>query len=265
MKRGRAFLAAGAAVTVAIGPAAADTLYVPPDAPLWAQAGAIALLYGHIGGGAVGLVSGTTALFTRKGEWLHRMAGNAFFISMLIMAGVGATVAPFMPQPDRVTSVAGFLTFYLVATSWMTVARPEGTAGKIETWSLFAALAICAAAAYLWVVASNSPTGTVDKQPKEALFLFGIVAPIAALGDLKVVLRRGVTGRQRIARHLWRMCTALFIAAGSLFLGQPQVFPEPLRGSLLLVGISVSPLFLMAFWLLVVRLTKRFRSEAVHA
>jgi hypothetical protein len=73
---------------------AADTLYVPPDAPLWAKAGANALLYGHIGGGAVGILSGATTLFTRKGEWLHRVTGNVFFISMLIMAGVGRPSRP---------------------------------------------------------------------------------------------------------------------------------------------------------------------------
>jgi hypothetical protein len=148
----------------------------------------------------------------------------------------------------------------------MTVARPEGAIGKFETLSLFAALAICAVTAYLWFVASNNPTGTVDGQPREALFLFAISAPIAALGDLKVVLRRGIAGRQRIARHLWRMCLALFIAIGSLLLGQPQVFPEYLRGSLLFIGLTFAPLVLMIFWLLVVRLTKRFKNEApAHA
>ena len=36
-------------------------------------------------------------------------------------------------------------------------------------------------------------------------------------------------GKHRIARHLWRMCVAMFIATGSFFMGQAKVFPEEIR------------------------------------
>ncbi len=233
------------------------TLYVDPDAPAWVRAAADAILYLHIGGGGVGLLSGATALLARKGEFLHRAAGNVFFVSMLIMSGIGAAVSPFLQ--DRVSTVAGFLTFYLVATSWATIQREEGVIGRFDVGAFFVAIGLCAAAAILALMAANSPTGTLDGQPPQAFYLFGIVAPIAAVFDLKVILRRGITGRQRIARHLWRMCVALFIAAGSLFLGQPQVFPEPLRGSPVLFVPVFAPLILMIFWLLRVRLTKWYK------
>jgi hypothetical protein len=35
-----------------------------------------------------------------------------------------------------------------------------------------------------------------------------------------------ISDRQRITRHLWRMCFGLFIATGSFFLGQQAVFPR---------------------------------------
>jgi hypothetical protein len=41
-----------------------------------------------------------------------------------------------------------------------------------------------------------------------------------------MLLRGGVVGTQRVARHLWRMCFGLFIAAGSFFLGPSN---RPLR------------------------------------
>ena len=75
-----------------------------------------------------------------------------------------------------------------------------------------------------------------------------------------MILRRGVTGAQRIARHLWRLCFALFIAAGSFFLGQPQVFPVSLRGSPLLILVSVAPLGFLLFWLVRVRLRPTAKS-----
>ncbi len=41
-----------------------------------------------------------------------------------------------------------------------------------------------------------------------------------------MLARGGVLGAKRIARHLWRMCFGLFIAAGSFFLGPSN---RPLR------------------------------------
>ena len=48
-------------------------------------------------------------------------------------------------------------------------------------------------------------------------FFVAAVLALAASGDLRI-LRAGMRrGGPRLARHLWRMCFALFIAAGSFF------------------------------------------------
>src|SRR5262249_33904546 len=47
--------------------------------------------------------------------------------------------------------------------------------------------------------------------------------------DLHLVLRGGLLGRQRIARHLWRMTFPWLIAANTLFQGQARLFPVGLR------------------------------------
>ena len=53
---------------------------------------------------------------------------------------------------------------------------------------------------------------------------------LAAAGDVRI-LRSGMPrGGPRLARHLWRMCFALFIAAGSFFSIRERVakiLPEP--------------------------------------
>ena len=71
------------------GPAFADHLEVAADAPWWMRLGADAILTLHIGGGTAGMISGTTALLSRKGGKLHRRAGAIFFVSMLVMSGIG--------------------------------------------------------------------------------------------------------------------------------------------------------------------------------
>jgi hypothetical protein len=235
-------------------------LHVPPDAPLLLRLGADALLVLHIGGGTVGLLSGAAALTVRKGGRAHRWTGNVFFLSMLAMATVGATVSPLLH--DRVSTVAGVLTLYLLATAWMAVKRRDGGVGRFEIAAFVVALGVATAGVTFILMQNASPTGMIDGQPPQAPWMFTIAATIAALSDLKVILRRGITGAPRIARHLWRVCLALFIASGSLFLGQPQVFPKALQHSGLLAVPALAPLILLIFWMLRVRLGKRFKAAA---
>jgi len=50
-------------------------------------------------------------------------------------------------------------------------------------------------------------------------FFMGSVMLLAGAGDVRMLVRGGVLGAKRIARHLWRMCFGLFIAAGSFSWG----------------------------------------------
>lgn len=244
------------------GPAWADRLQVDPGAPWWVHLGAGALLWGHIGGGAAGLLSGVVALLAAKGGRLHRAAGNVFFVSMLIMAGIGGAVAPLLH--DRISTVAGFMTFYLIATAWITARRRQGVS-PFEVAGLFiAAAGVVSTLTLLWM-AQQTPEGTLDGSPPQAFFIFSLVSTIAMLGDLKLVLRRGITGAQRIARHVWRMCFGLFVASGSLFLGQMQIFPEWLQDTPILYTTALAPLPFLIFWMLRVRLSKRYRAAATPA
>lgn len=254
----------GLAFTVALcgGPAWADRLEVAADAPLWARLGADALLYLHIGGGTLGLVTGVIALLVRKGGRVHRAAGNVFVVAMLVMAGIGGAVAPFLH--DRISTVAGFMTFYLIGTAWLTARKREGVS-RLEVVGLFVAIGgLIASLTLLWM-ASRAPEGTLDNSPPQAFYLFSLVSFIAVVSDLKVVLRRGVSGAQRIARHVWRMCFGLFVATGSLFLGQQQVFPAWLVETPVLYVAALAPLPFLIFWMFYVRLSKRYRDRAIVA
>ena len=230
-------------------------LPISPEAPLLVRAAAGALLVLHIGGGTVGLLSGAAALAVRKGGRLHRWTGNAFFVSMLVMATIGATVSPFLH--DRVSSAAGVFTLYLLATAWMTVRRRPNTVGRFEIATLVMVLGVVAAGVTFLMMMAASPDGMVDGAPPPAPYIFAVVGTLAAGLDLRMILRRGISGAQRTARHLWRMCLALFIASGSLFLGQPQVFPPPLHGSPILVVLAVAPLGFLIFWMIKVRWVRR--------
>jgi hypothetical protein len=94
-------------------------------------------------------------------------------------------------------------------------------------------------------------------------FFFGAVLLLATAGDIRMLARGGISGRPRITRHLWRMCYGLFIATGSFFLGQQQVFPAFLRDSIFLTLPALLPLPLLIYWLLRVRFGKSTANESL--
>lgn len=230
-------------------------LELPPGSPEAALIAADIVLVLHITGGSVAMISGAVALLARKGEAVHRAAGTVFFLSMLLTAAIGAVVAPFLTDGQRPNTVAGILTFYLVLTAWTAVLRQDGGIDRFAILGFFVALGAAVAGVLFALEAQASPTGTIDGSPPQAFALFMIVGGIAAATDLKVIVHGGISGAPRIARHLWRMCVGLFIAAGSFFLGQQQVFPPSVRGSLILFVPVFAPLLFLLFWLVRVRLT----------
>lgn len=213
----------------------------------------------HICGGGTGLLSGAFSMCFRKGSRPHRIAGNVFFISMLIMSSAGAYMALVRSEMNNV--FGGVLTFYLVATAWATARRREGKTGIFDWAALLVALGVGALIVSYGIEAANSPSGTKGGIPAGMYFFLGSVALLSAAGDIRMLVRGGVFGAQRIARHLWRMCFALFVASASLFLARPRLFPAFMREVGILFLLGVLPLILMIFWLIRVRFTGVYKSK----
>jgi hypothetical protein len=232
------------------------SLYVSPESSWLVRSAAEAVLIAHVSGGGLGLLSGATALLVPKGQRLHRIAGNVFFVSMLVASALGACVSPFLPQPAWGNVAMGLFVFYLVATSWVTIRRKEGSVGSFEIGAFFVALSVAAFGVMLGLLGTRSATSSPG-----GFFFFATIVALAAAGDLRMILRGGVLGAQRIARHLWRMCFALLIGAISLFLGQPQLFPASVHKSGVLFVPEVAVLGALIFWLIRVRFTNGFKHD----
>src|SRR5215831_4912262 len=214
----------------------------------------------HISGGSVGLLSGAAALISRKGSRPHKIAGNVFLISMLTASAAGAFLGFRNSEWDNV--FGGIIVFYLVATAWITARRKEGETGIVDVMGLLIALAIAALAGIYGVEAAQSPTGTKGRSAASDFVVPFAVATLAAIGDARIVLRGGLRGAQRIARHLWRMRFALFIASAAIFVARPQLFPALLSKTHVLFVLGILPLALMVFWLARVLFTNAFRGTA---
>lgn len=218
----------------------------------------------HIAGGTLGMLSGFTAAFLKKGSRQHSLAGNVFAVSMTVLSASGIYLALLKSQPTNV--VGGALTFYLVATAWVAARRKESGTDLFDWASLLVAFTLAAVELTWGVEAVISTHGMKYDYPPGPFFMMGSVAALATLGDIRMLVRGGIAGSQRIARHLWRMCFALFIASASIFLARQHLFPALLRKTGVLLLLSFLPLLLLIFWLIRVRFTRaNSRSWALGA
>lgn len=210
----------------------------------------------HISAGTIGLVSGFLSMLFRKGSGLHRAAGQVFFVSMLIMSGDGAALAVYRSQ--TVNAIMGTLTFYVVLTGWLAGRRRDGGIVGFDRVAVLVPLAVGTALYSLGVRAAGGHR--TDGFATAFFFVFGTFAFLFAASDVRMLLRGGVSGAQRIARHVWRMCFALLVATASLYPGQAKLFPKWLRATNLLLVPHVLLIGGAAWWL--VRLGSRKRVRA---
>jgi uncharacterized membrane protein len=219
------------------------------------------MLLFHICAGTLGLLAGAVAISFRKGSSRHRVSGNVFVVSMLGLSASGVYMALMKHQPGNV--LGGALTFYLVATAWRITRRRDGQTDGFDWGALLVVLTVVAVAGTFGLGAARSPTGLKYGYPAGPYAFLGSVALIAAVGDVRMLIRGGVSGAQRIARHLWRMCFGWFTASASIFLARPHLFPAFFRKTGLLYFLTVVPLLLMIFWLIRVLFKGRRNLHAV--
>jgi hypothetical protein len=217
------------------------------------------LLVFHISAGGLAMFAGAAAVSFRKGSRWHGRAGNLFVAAMLCMAAAASCLAYMKHQPNNV--FGGILTIYMVTTASATARRGDGETGILDWLGCLFALII----GVLSVIHGfQKATGRVpfDESPGFMDIFMGSVILLAGIGDLRMLVR-GISDKRRIARHLWRMCFGWFIATGSFFLGQQQVFPALLRGSPVLLVPAVLPLALLIFWLIRVRFTNAYKKMSM--
>jgi hypothetical protein len=130
----------------------------------------------------------------------------------------------------------------------MTVKPSSRQAGRFERGAA-AAMAVAAAGLIAYAIAGAANPDVLVGVPAAVPLLLAGLCLLAARLDLRVAGLGGLIGLARLRRHLWRMCFAFFFGTGSLFLGQPRVFPPGLRYSPPLILLGVAPLLIMAFWL----------------
>lgn len=188
------------------------------------------LLQTHIVAGGFAIVLGAIALLSRKGAPVHRRIGLLFVYAMLTM-GISGSVLALRESWTNANVMGGLLSAYFVTTALTTVRPVSAWSRRLDAGALMVASALALVNLALGVQALGSPRLSFNGVPFFMLFFLATVIGLAALGDVRVMRGGALRGGPRLARHLWRMCFALFIAAGSFFSIRARVariFPAPL-------------------------------------
>jgi len=213
------------------------------------------LLFLHIAGGMVGLISGLVAIAYRKGARGHRIAGNVFVVSMLIMGASATWLANMKQETDNI--FGGLLTLYMITTAWATGRRRAPETNSFDWGAFVFAVVLTAGLGTRAVLVARGLSPLQPGVPLGMLFFTTSIPLLAAAGDLRMLVRGGISGPPRIARHLWRMCYGWFIATGSFFLGKQQFFPASMRKPYLLFPPAVLPLLMLIYWLVRIKSSPR--------
>lgn len=188
----------------------------------------------HIAAGGLAILLGAVALVVgKKGGAVHRRSGLLFVGAMLVM-GSTASILGLRKSVTDGNVVGGVMTVYFVATALTTVrpVSPWTRGSNVATLAIAMLLALGALVSGIKNINNPalSPGGVPFRTIGFMSFVLATVLTLAALGDLRAMRFGLPRGRPRLARHLWRMCFALFIAAGSFFSIRERVaaiLPEP--------------------------------------
>lgn len=195
----------------------------------------------HIIGAAIALVTGAGALTFKKGGPNHRLSGKVFVVSMLVM---GISAAPMAYMAGNGDMLSGALVCYLVLTSWFTF---NPVSRKIDVAMMMAGLVLLVSYVSLEWYLSTAEERRADV-PVGAGYVFGSIVALSLIGDARLLLKTNISRANRVIRHLWRMCFALFMASVSFFLARAHLFNDVIRESGVLYALALAPLILMIFW-----------------
>jgi hypothetical protein len=181
-----------------------------------------------------------------------------FVFAMLATAVFGMVISFVRGVAPAINVPAALLTSYLVITSLRTIRPVAAESRWLDIGALLVALAVTLSS-LTFAVEAFANGGTRKGMPTFPFVIFGIAGLLASVGDVRMLRSGRLQGAFRLARHLWRMCFALFIAAISFFIGQAQVFPKPIQILPLLALPVVLVLVTMFYWLWRIRVIRSFR------
>ena len=150
----------------------------------------------HTPAGTIVLVTAVLAMFAKKGSALHRKAGSCFTVSMMVMLVSGIAAAYLKNSIGDM--MLGAIVMYTVFTAWLTVHHKKNEIGLLEITALIWAVGFA-------ITAFAMSMGWREEVAPFAYLIWGGLAILFALGDIRNLYHLGLSGTQRIIRHVSRI------------------------------------------------------------
>jgi hypothetical protein len=170
------------------------------------------LLNLHIAAGFSALLAACVATVTKALNLAHKwhvVSGRIFFGGM---TAILLTAVPLsLIGGNSFLLLVSIFSFYLAAAGWSYARNRRGTAQRMD-WVRSVGMAITSVvmAAYgILQLTSNNNNGII-------MLVFSIIGAALSIGDIRTLRAGGVTGKERISRHL-TMMLAGFIACITAF------------------------------------------------
>lgn len=213
--------------------------------------------HAHFWIGCLALFAGFAALVARKGGVAHRSAGATFALTMALLSLSGLWLS--LAREIVFTVILSIIAFHCIATGWMAArgdAKPWAMLGRVSP----VGSALATAGALLGgLAAAAAPNGELSGLPPGAFFVLAAAGAALLATDVRYAVRSTPEPRRRIARHLWRMGFAFFLATGIFFFGNNHVLPEALRTPWLLAA----PVIAVVGWTLFYAARNRFGARPI--
>ncbi len=183
----------------------------------------------------------------------------------MLTMGISGSILALRQSLTNANVLGGFMSAYFVITALTTVRPVSAWTRWLNSVALLVVIALSLIEIGLGFKALASPGGTINGVPFFMLFFLATVTTLAAAGDIRMLRSGELRAAPRLARHLWRMCFALFIAAGSFFSVRERVakiLPEPFTTPTMRAALPVALVFAaMFYWLWRVR-ARRMLAQA---
>jgi hypothetical protein len=175
-----------------------------------------------------------------------------WFVYAMLTMGISGSILALRISLTNVNVLGGFMSAYFVVTALTTVRPVTPWTRRLNAAALALAIVLATVDVALGFQAWAAPRHTLNGVPFFMPFFLAVVTASAAIGDVRVLRNAAMRAGPRLSRHLWRMCFALFIAAGSFFSIRarvakvlPEAFTTPSMRALPILLIFAS----MFYWL----------------
>lgn len=203
-----------------------------------------ALLYTHIAGGSLALVSGYGALLVKRGGPRHRQLGRLYVYGMLAVILTGFPMSILHPNPFLfgIVIFTAYQLFSGRSAALNRIGEPT-TADRIAPIAMtVTSLLALGAAAWAFLTKLDIPSFQLI-----AGSVFAVIGLGLALADFRQLKRGPVKGTERIIKHLGNMCGALIATTTAVAVTMINYIPAaPQIIAWLAPTLIISPV--IAYW-----------------